>query len=92
MGDDIVLVGNAYYAGLAAKFGHVSDALTSLASVEKFIRLPTQDNMFVQTDAAINKGDSGGPVVNDKGQLVGMAIRGISESMLEGGVNQSAWR
>ena len=48
---------------------------------------------FIQTDAAINPGNSGGPIVNGKGQLVAIAVSGMSKDVTEGinfGIKASA--
>lgn len=35
---------------------------------------------FIQIDAAINKGSSGGPVINEDGQVVGVAVIGFTDA------------
>jgi len=47
----------------------------------------------IQIDAAINPGNSGGPIVNEKGQLVAIAVAGMSKEVTEGinfGIKASA--
>ena len=38
----------------------------------------------LQIDAAINSGNSGGPIVNEKGKLVAVAVSGLSKDKSEG--------
>ncbi|HVR87949.1 MAG TPA: trypsin-like peptidase domain-containing protein [Candidatus Limnocylindria bacterium] len=61
LGDHLTVVGYPSFVGLTATQGIFSG-------------LKTDDGrVFVQPDAAVNPGNSGGPVVNDAGQLVGIA-------------------
>jgi len=63
-GDEILVLGNAQGFGLSATAGLVS------ATGKKFDNSP--DLTFIQTDAAINGGNSGGPAINIYGGLIGV--------------------
>ena len=39
---------------------------------------------FIQTDAAVNPGNSGGPIVNEDGDLVAVAVSGLAKDITEG--------
>lgn len=64
MGEWLVAVGNPFGIGLSATAGIVSGR-------NRDIRTGRYDN-FIQTDASINKGNSGGPLFNLKGEVVGI--------------------
>jgi len=86
VGDDVVAIGNALgqfqntvTAGIISGFGRsvqAGDSSGSGASAENL------DDLF-QTDAAINEGNSGGPLVNLNGQVVGIntAIAGNAQNI-----------
>jgi len=44
------------------------------------IRRPTDGRVLVQTDAAVNNGNSGGAMVNSAGRLIGLPTFGIKDS------------
>lgn len=59
-------------AALGVPFG-LSDTLT-----KGIVSSPSRDiegRKYIQIDAALNQGNSGGPVINDQGQVVGVATK-----------------
>jgi S1-C subfamily serine protease len=72
-GDVVLAIGHPYGIGQAVSLGIVSGTRRSqlgLTTVEDFI----------QTDAAINPGSSGGALVDSDGRLVGIATAGVTAS------------
>ena len=64
VGDVVLAIGNPFGIGQTVTMGIVS------ALQRQLILSPYED--FIQTDAAINSGNSGGALVNAEGQLVGI--------------------
>lgn len=80
VGDDVCAVGNPLgELEFTSTFGHVS-ALDRLITTEEG---GSAINMF-QIDAAVNSGNSGGPVYNDQGQVVGVVNAKYSATGVEG--------
>lgn len=65
VGDIVLAIGNPYNLGQTTTFGIISATGRPGMSFNQ-----RQD--FLQTDAAINKGNSGGALVNSQGELVGI--------------------
>ncbi|MFW7522546.1 outer membrane-stress sensor serine endopeptidase DegS [Vibrio ostreicida] len=65
VGDVVLAIGNPYNLGQTTTFGIVS--ATGRSSISAGGR-----QAFIQTDAAINEGNSGGALVNTRGELVGI--------------------
>ncbi|SNR47416.1 Do family serine endopeptidase [Puniceibacterium sediminis] len=63
-GDEVVAVGNPFGLG-----GTVTSGIVS--AISRDIHSGPYDD-FIQTDAAINKGNSGGPLFNNAGDVIGM--------------------
>ncbi len=63
-GDEVVAVGNPYGLGGTVTSGIVSALSRNINSG------PYDD--YIQTDAAINRGNSGGPLFNNAGEVIGM--------------------
>ena len=67
VGDPVVAIGNPYGLERSATSGIVSALQRELQSPADF----TIDRV-IQTDAAINQGNSGGPLLNARGQVIGV--------------------
>jgi len=65
IGDDICVVGNSFGLGPSLTCGVIS------ALNRKKLGFNKIEN-FIQTDAAVNPGDSGAPLLDNKGKLIGM--------------------
>ena len=70
-------------------FGHPMGMAWSLSkgiisSINRYARHPYINS--IQVDAAINKGNSGGPVFNEKGEIVGIATLMVSRTNQNAGV------
>ena len=68
MGETVVVIGSALAFENSVSTGIVS-------AVERTIKVATRERPYfgmIQTDAAINRGNSGGPLVNIRGELIGV--------------------
>ncbi len=72
VGDDVMAVGNPFGLGETVTAGIVSARNRNIDS-------GPYDN-FIQTDAAINKGNSGGPLFNMAGEVIGINTAILSPS------------
>jgi len=75
VGDPVIVIGNPLGLGTSVSSGIVS------ALGRNLMDTPLDD--FVQTDAAINHGNSGGPVVDRSGNVVGVASEFVSAGASE---------
>ncbi|WP_455201396.1 S1C family serine protease [Kaarinaea lacus] len=74
VGDDIFVIGAPYGIGHSITAGYISGR-----------RKPPEKSMFsdvefFQTDAAVNMGNSGGPMFNMKGEVIGIVSHILSQS------------
>lgn len=72
IGEWVIVIGNPYGLGGSVSVGIVSARGRDLSN--------SQSDEFIQTDAAINKGNSGGPMFNAKGEVIGIATAIFSPS------------
>ena len=75
VGQMVYVIGNPYGLQNTFSVGHIS-------AFREFNRLYDGTILaeFIQTDAAINSGNSGGPVFNSKGEVIGIASRILTVS------------
>jgi serine protease Do len=64
IGDQIIVAGNPFNLGTSISIGIIS-------ALNRDIQMSPFDN-FIQTDAAINQGNSGGPMFNLEGKVIGI--------------------
>lgn len=77
VGDDVVAIGNALNLGDKPS---VTKGIVSAKNRTLQIDADTTLRDLIQTDAAINHGNSGGPLVNAAGEVVGINSAGIPNS------------
>lgn len=75
VGDDIFVIGAPFGLSHSLTVGHVSGRHLSEESVGGLSKVE-----LFQTDAAINQGNSGGPMFNMDGEVVGIVSRIVSRS------------
>ena len=77
VGEQVVAIGNALGYGQSVTTGIVS-------AVNRTISSGTASATYIQTDAAINSGNSGGALLNMQGELIGINTAKISSTDIEG--------
>jgi Do/DeqQ family serine protease len=70
LGEWVLAIGNPYELYSTVTHGIVSAKGRSLGAIQTASRMGVES--FIQTDAAVNPGNSGGALVNLKGELVGI--------------------
>ena len=75
VGDDVFIIGAPYAMGHSLSAGHVSARRVPKNAMANALALE-----LLQTDAAINKGSSGGPMFNLAGEVVGIVSMILSQS------------
>ncbi len=78
VGDGVVAVGNP----LGKLGGTVTDGIVS--ALDREIEIDGKDYRLLQTNAAVNPGNSGGGLFNMRGELIGVVNAKVSESSVEG--------
>lgn len=73
-GDFVITIGHPLGLEFSSSFGMISGLKRDLSLKER------DYEEFIQTDAAINQGNSGGPLLNLQGQVIGMNTAILKES------------
>lgn len=73
LGEDTIVIGNSLGYGISVTKGIVSVSNKNL-----------DGKNYLQTDAAINEGNSGGPIFNNKGQIIAIANMKLAGTTIEG--------
>jgi len=76
VGDPVVAIGNPLGEARTVTAGIVSAVQRDISSLQPGIQIPGA----IQTDAAINHGNSGGPLINDLGQVIGINSQILSDN------------
>lgn len=75
VGDEVVVIGSPYGIDRSLSAGHISGRHIRKDLSDGFSKME-----LLQTDAAINKGNSGGPMFNMHGEVIGIVSHILSET------------
>ncbi|MCL2577114.1 MAG: trypsin-like peptidase domain-containing protein [Defluviitaleaceae bacterium] len=81
MGDSVIAIGNAMGEGKTVTRGIISALSLNIEIPDRRDRLILD---VLQTDAAVNRGNSGGPLVNQNGEVIGIVTAKLIGSDIEG--------
>ena len=82
VGENCVVIGNALGYGQSVTYGVVSAKNRQVDFMDD--NGQTITNILLQTDAAVNPGNSGGALLNMKGQVIGIVSAKLSDTDIEG--------
>ncbi len=82
---DALRVGDAAYA-IGNPMGYLYGTMTSgiISYVDRAQTVEGTEMTLIQTSAVLNSGNSGGPLVNERGQVVGITVAKVSSATGEG--------
>jgi S1-C subfamily serine protease len=73
LGDSAKLTEGDFVMAMGAPWGlNRSVSLGIVSCAERYIQGPSEYSLYIQTDASLNPGNSGGPLVNVAGEVVGI--------------------
>lgn len=77
LGEMAIAIGNALGYGQSVTVGYIS-------AKDRTVTVDGNDMVLLQTDAAINGGNSGGPLFNTKGEVIGINSVKYADTSVEG--------
>ena len=82
-GDSVIAIGNAMGEGQTVTMGIISATDITITVLDNFsqARIPLH---VMQTDAAVNRGNSGGPLINQYGEVIGIITAKLIGNDIEG--------
>ncbi len=80
MGEWVAALGNGYNLGPYLTAGVISSSTQDLSNPQFGFQEASLVHGFIQTDAAINRGNSGGPLVDINGNVIGVNFAIVSSS------------
>ncbi|MCL2361871.1 MAG: trypsin-like peptidase domain-containing protein [Defluviitaleaceae bacterium] len=83
MGDSVVAIGNAMGAGQTVTKGIISAVNLEITVYNQNTNTSLALNVL-QTDAAVNQGNSGGPLINQHGEVIGIVTAKLFGHGIEG--------
>jgi serine protease Do len=80
LGDSSRLVEGDFVMAMGAPWGlNRSVSIGIISCTRRFLEDDSEYNLWLQTDASISPGNSGGPLVNTDGQVIGINSRGMTQ-------------
>ncbi|SFN52181.1 S1C family serine protease [Proteiniclasticum ruminis] len=79
VGESVIAIGNPLSKEFA---GTVTSGIIS--ATERAVTIGRNEYTYIQTDAAINGGNSGGPLINARGEVIGINSAKIATESVEG--------
>lgn len=83
VGQEAIVIGNALGYGQSVTTGVIS-AVSREVTLTSETSGNTYTNKLIQTDAAVNPGNSGGALLNDNGEVIGIVSAKYSDTSVEG--------
>lgn len=80
VGEPAIVIGDSLGYGQAVTTGIISAVNRQFTNLEE----NQSDCKYIQTDAAINRGDSGGALLNARGEVVGINMGKMADGTIEG--------